>query len=158
MDERMADDVADRSDWYADGLHFTCAQCGNCCTGPPGYVWFTDDEAARMAEFLEMSVDAFRRQYAHRIFHRWTLNEREVDGQYDCVFLIRDQQGRAGCSVYAVRPTQCRTWPFWPENLATPENYVRLARRCPGVKNGLEGEGTCYPIEQIRTRRDQTRG
>ena len=25
--------------WYADGLRFTCTQCGNCCTGQPGFVW-----------------------------------------------------------------------------------------------------------------------
>ena len=32
------------SDWYEDGLRFSCSQCGNCCTGPPGAVWFTDNE------------------------------------------------------------------------------------------------------------------
>ena len=29
------------SEWYAKGLRFTCTQCGNCCSGPPGTVAFT---------------------------------------------------------------------------------------------------------------------
>ena len=31
---------ADSGPWYADGLSFECTMCGNCCTGPPGAVWF----------------------------------------------------------------------------------------------------------------------
>ena len=32
---------SDTSPWYAEGLKFTCSQCGNCCTGGPGYVWIS---------------------------------------------------------------------------------------------------------------------
>ena len=47
---------------------------------------------------------------------------------YDCVFLKEDpERGRKTCSIYPVRPLQCRTWPFWPENLAeiAPAGIVR---------------------------------
>jgi hypothetical protein len=37
--------------WYADGLQFTCSQCGNCCTGGPGYVWMSKEEIVRLAEY-----------------------------------------------------------------------------------------------------------
>ena len=36
-------------EWYAEGLRFGCTQCGNCCTGPPGAVWFTAEEGRAMA-------------------------------------------------------------------------------------------------------------
>ncbi|MFM1805538.1 MAG: hypothetical protein RL136_2417, partial [Planctomycetota bacterium] len=29
--------------WYAEGLRFECTQCGNCCSGGPGAVWFTPE-------------------------------------------------------------------------------------------------------------------
>jgi len=146
-------------EWYRDGLTFTCTQCGNCCTGPPGFVWASIDEQHAIAKRLKLSLEAFREQYAHRIGKRWTLNEvynDQVEG-YDCVFLVRDSQtGKAGCSIYEDRPSQCRTWPFWPENLESKTAWRRVARSCPGVQRGLADEGTFYPIEQIRIIRDQT--
>jgi hypothetical protein len=145
-------------EWYADGLRFTCTQCGNCCTGPQGYVWFNADEARAIADYLGLSVEQFHARHAHKVGRRWTLNEHRTKFGYDCVFLTRDANGKAGCSIYPVRPTQCRTWPFWPENLATPDNYMDIAGQCPGVKRGLEGRGELVPIEQVRIRRDQTRG
>ena len=38
--------------WYADGLNFTCTQCGNCCTGGPGFVWISREEIVRLAAHL----------------------------------------------------------------------------------------------------------
>jgi Fe-S-cluster containining protein len=140
--------------WYADGLSFECTQCGNCCTGPPGYVWFDDAEARTIADRLGLSEEQFRDKYAHVAHGRWTLNEvwnSKVDG-YDCVFLERDPDtGKALCSIYQDRPTQCRTWPFWPSNLRSRRNWRGAARDCPGMD-----KGNFYPIEKIRILRDQT--
>ena len=52
-----------------------------------------------------------------------------------------DETGRCiyyenGCSIYPVRPLQCRTFPFWPEYLRSPESWDEAARRCPGVNQG----------------------
>jgi len=137
--------------WYADGLSFTCTQCGNCCTGPPGYVWFSDEEAKQIAEHLGISEREFRKRYAKKKFGKWSLGEVKRNGQYDCVFLTRDEQGKAWCSIYPVRPTQCQTWPFWPENLASPEAWEKAAETCPGMRTGKD----YYPPEQIRIIRDQ---
>jgi Fe-S-cluster containining protein len=139
-------------EWYArDGLRFKCTQCGNCCTGPPGYVWFDDDEAKQIAETLGLSVAAFRREYAHKAYGRWTLNEvRSADG-YDCVFLERDSLGKALCSIYDARPRQCRTWPFWKENLTSSRAWQRMQKNCPG-----SGHGKLVPVQQIRILRDST--
>lgn len=138
--------------WYKDGLSFECTQCGNCCTGPPGYVWFNQAEAAAMAAHLGLSELQFKLRYARKAMGRWTLDEVHNDrGEYDCVFLRRDESGKALCSIYEVRPTQCRTWPFWPENLRSQRAWQRAAKTCPGMRKG----GDFYPAEQIRIIRDR---
>ena len=147
------------NEWYSDGLHFSCTQCGNCCTGAPGFVWFHYDELLAMSRHVGLEPEIFLERYARREDDGWSLDEVERDGQYDCVFLQLDPKtGRRGCSIYPVRPTQCRTWPFWPDNLRSRWAYTAAARRtpCPGMTAGLAGEGTFVPLEQIRICRDAT--
>ena len=47
-------------EWYAGGLRFECTMCGSCCTGAPGFVSFTPDEARNIAEHLGISVEYAR--------------------------------------------------------------------------------------------------
>jgi hypothetical protein len=148
--------MAEESTWYDEGLRFTCTQCGNCCSGPPGYVWFNDEELKAMADDLAMTPKKFREMFAVKHGGRWSLREVEGPRGFDCVFLRRDAQGKALCSIYKSRPTQCRTWPFWPELLKSFRSYVNGTSTCPGTKRGLEGEGNFYPIEKIRILRDAT--
>ncbi|MHC4127582.1 MAG: YkgJ family cysteine cluster protein [Planctomycetota bacterium] len=141
-------------EWYAEGLRFECTQCGNCCTGPPGTVWFTPAEAKRMATGLGLEPEAFHERYARVVDGRWSLRERRTPAGFDCVFLDRASAPEgAVCSIYEVRPAQCRTWPFWPENLASKRVWETVKRRtpCPGM-----GEGPVIPAEKIRNLRDAT--
>ena len=134
--------------WYSPGLTFKCTQCGNCCSGPSGYVWFTDEEAERMAAFLGVTLEAFYERYTRDVAGRASLDEiKRKRGQYDCVFLRRDDDGKALCSIYSVRPTQCRTWPFWPENLRSRRAWDEAARTCPGM---ARTDGDFVPVERIR--------
>ncbi len=145
----LSDTTMERSPWYNQGLRFECTQCGNCCTGPPGYVWFDDGEATAIAEHLGISVSNFRRRYAKRSGGRWTLNEIRNDrDEYDCVFLRRDEQGKSLCSIYSLRPRQCRSWPFWPHNLRSKRAWQIAAKTCPGMNQS--GPGCMVPVEQIR--------
>ncbi|MEL7088596.1 MAG: YkgJ family cysteine cluster protein [Planctomycetota bacterium] len=139
--------------WYADGLRFKCTQCGNCCTGAPGYVWFGEDEAQAMADHLGIDTREFYQRYTKRKMGRWTLDEVRYQRQYDCVFLERDAQGKGKCSIYEVRPNQCRTWPFWLSNLTSPRAWAAAAEDCPGMilPDGTSGGGGNFvPIEKIR--------
>jgi Fe-S-cluster containining protein len=154
-------DVIDETDkpWYADGLKFTCTQCGNCCTGGPGYVWISDEEVGRLARHLKLGEDEVREQYCRNVAGRTSLKEHKTpQGLYDCVFLQEIKtKGRGGlpavkrvCGIYPVRPLQCRTWPFWGGNLASQENWDAAARRCHGMNRGHR----TFTREQMETLRD----
>src|SRR5688572_15844989 len=97
--------------WFQDGLRFTCTQCGDCCTGAPGYVWVNQEEIAALARRLNLPVDEFEQKYVRRVGIRKSLTE-FPNG--DCVLF--DGQARK-CTVYEDRPRQCKTWPFWESNV-----------------------------------------
>jgi len=116
--------------WYHGGLRFQCAGCGACCTGTPGYVWVNKAEIIALAAALGTDVERFQRKYVRLVGVRKSLVE--LPGG-ECVFF--DQQVHQ-CKVYQVRPRQCRTWPFWPSNLRSPECWAAMAERCPGANRG----------------------
>ena len=129
-----------KTPWYRDGLRFECTQCGKCCTGDPGVVWVTDAELAAIAKFIKQPLDEVEKMHTRKYRGRRTLREK-ANG--DCVFY--DPQ--RGCTVYPVRPPQCRTWPFWDSNLDTPADWERTVRSCPG-----SGQGELIPVEEITRR------
>ncbi len=126
--------------WYETGLRFTCTRCGHCCTGEPGFVWVDDADLAALAEHLGETIEAVRGLYTKGTPRGRTLREK-ANG--DCVFY--DKQ--AGCTVYAARPPQCRTWPFWESNIASPEAWQKTCEVCPGA-----GRGELIPVEEITRR------
>jgi hypothetical protein len=132
--------MADDAPWFADGLRFECTRCGACCTGAPGFVWVTDDEISALAKFRGEKVGEFTAVYTRPARGRRTLRER-ANG--DCVFW---DAGR-GCTVYPVRPAQCRTWPFWRTNVESPEAWDRTAQTCPGA-----GRGELISVEEVTRR------
>lgn len=134
--------------WYDPGLSFSCTQCGNCCTGPSGVVYISDDEAKQLAEYKKVSVDSFLANYCEKWHGRWTLKEvKHSHRGFDCVFLrFSDRTGKAMCTVYPVRPIQCRTWPFWKLNLQSKESWQEAAKTCPGMRTGAN----FVPVEQVR--------
>jgi Fe-S-cluster containining protein len=142
--------------WYAPGLRFECTQCGQCCSGPPGYVWMTEEEITAIAAHLQLDRETFLANYAEKYGDQWSIRDYETPHGHDCLFLKRTPDGRGGCSIYSVRPTQCRTWPFWPENVVYRSSWKQVAQRCPGVAQCLgqqdprKGDGKFYSVDQIR--------
>src|SRR5262249_23822585 len=126
--------------WYQDGLRFHCTRCGHCCTGAPGYVWVNDDEIDAIAAHRGETPAQTAARYTRSVGRRVSLREK-ANG--DCVFYDR----AAGCTIYPVRPRQCRTWPFWESNLVTAEAWEKTCAICPG-----SGQGELIPAEEITRR------
>jgi Fe-S-cluster containining protein len=103
-------------------------------------VWVNDEEVAALAEYRGEPVRQFEGLYVRRVDRRRSLREK-ANG--DCVFYDRS----AGCTVYPVRPRQCRTWPFWDVNVATPEAWRRTCEVCPG-----SGRGELVSADEIARR------
>ena len=137
--------TVDQSVWYAKGLRFECSQCGNCCSGFPGYVWLTIDYMTRIAQHLQLPIDDFTKKYVRRVGTRYSLIEKF---DYDCIFLTREN-GKIGCGIYPVRPMQCRTWPFWDANLSSPKAWKTAAERAHGCPGMCDAEAPLYPLEHI---------
>lgn len=127
--------------WYRDGLQFECTQCGNCCTGMPGHVWVGDEDVQRIAEYLDKPVGEIRLLRTRPARGRVSLTE-YANG--DCTFF--DPHKRR-CTIYPVRPEQCRTWPFWQSNLVDEDAWSRAERVCPGA-----GTGNFIALEEIERR------
>jgi Fe-S-cluster containining protein len=126
--------------WYQDGLRFRCTRCGHCCTGSPGYVWVNAEEIAAIADYRGEPLQETYGLYTRLVRKDRSLRERPNG---DCIFYDR---GR-GCTIYPVRPRQCRTWPFWESNVATPEAWERTREGCPGA-----GQGELIPAAEITRR------
>jgi Fe-S-cluster containining protein len=120
--------------WYQDGLRFECTRCGNCCTGESGTVFVSDEELSDLANLLDLARHELRAMYTRTLPSGViSLRERErEDGSHECVFWDRE----AGCRVYARRPRQCRTWPFWRTTVETPAHWANAATTCPGIDAG----------------------
>ena len=126
--------------WYQNGLRFRCTRCGACCTGASGYVWVNEEELAAIADYRKEPVQQVVGLYT-RAAHRGRSLREKADG--DCVFFDRKE----GCTIYPVRPRQCRTWPFWESNVRTPEAWRRTCEVCPG-----SGQGELISVEEITHR------
>jgi Fe-S-cluster containining protein len=115
------------------GFDFTfdskaCKNCaGKCCTGEPGNIWVNKEEIKNIAVFLDLSSEKFVKYYLSKIHYRYSLKELKIRGDYKCVF-FDDKNNK--CSIYEVRPAQCRTFPFWDY---FKDNTEEAFKECPGV-------------------------
>ena len=115
--------------WYAEGLRFSCTACGNCCTGPQGYVWLSPRDEAAVAEWMGLDPAAFRRRYVRLVGPHLCLVDKPGG---DCIFLTEDRR----CSIHPVKPRQCLTYPFWPRIVGTRKTWAEEGEGCPGMDAG----------------------
>jgi Fe-S-cluster containining protein len=105
-------------------------------------------EIEMIAGHLGLTADELTHGYLRRVGPRLSIIEESITK--DCIFL-QMVDGVKQCRIYSVRPAQCRTWPFWSENLQSPNDWNRAALRCPGINRGRFY--TYEEIERIRKNR-----
>ena len=106
-----------------------CEECGGkCCTGESGYIWTKYEEIESISKFLNLTVEKFATTYLRKVKHRYSLIEKQLEeDNFACIFF---DESKKRCSIYPVRPSQCRTFPFW-EQFKNNEEEVR--KECPGI-------------------------
>jgi Fe-S-cluster containining protein len=133
------------SPWWKEGIRFECQGSGNCCSsrGEYGFVFLTLEDRRRIAKHLGISTTQFTKTYCQKYHGAYHLIEES--GRVDCLFL----KGKS-CSIYQARPTQCRTWPFWPEVMSAKAWKKEVVSFCPGV-----GKGNIVSAKDIQKNLDQ---
>jgi len=117
--------------WYSDGVKFSCQSgCVRCCGGAPGDVFITPEERDSIAAYMKIPLKEFEDSYVrHYSSGKMSLTEMSNG---DCILL----DPKKGCTVYDVRPQQCRDFPFWPDIMKSPFAWLKEAQRCPGINVG----------------------
>jgi Fe-S-cluster containining protein len=131
--------VSKNQDWWKSGVVFQCQGSGKCCTshGEYGFVYMTKKDRSRMAKHLGLTLIEFTKKHCDRTDGFFHLKEDPKNP--DCLFLKNKR-----CTVYEARPTQCRTWPFWPDTMSAKAWKADVVNFCPGV-----GKGSKITAEQI---------
>ena len=114
--------------FYSEGLRFSCKRCSACCRLDPGFVYLSENDLDKLVLETKMDKANFIKKYC-----RWcaddSLSLLEKPNN-DCIFWD------SGCTVYKNRPLQCRTYPFWKNILVSEENWEAAGQDCPGINNG----------------------
>lgn len=113
--------------FFDQGLRFECRQCGTCCTGDPGTVYVTAEEVRAIARHIDMGEEDLIRQCLYPFKDSFSIKEKQGG---NCYFFNQ------GCAIYAVRPMQCRTFPFWFDNLRSENAWRKTLDLCPGIGRG----------------------
>lgn len=110
-------------------VRFECQQdCSNCCTISGGFVFLTEIEASGIAAYLKMKEDEFLNHFTRIVDDKLAFEDGENDA---CVFLEN-----GCCLIYDYRPEQCRTYPFWPQNMKSKARWELTKEECPGIGKG----------------------
>lgn len=108
----------------------------------------SEEEAGKIAEFLGLTEIEFLEKFVEVPENENTFHLKSHPNG-DCIFLADDR-----CSIYPARPLQCRTFPFWPENLKSRYRWQITATVCPGINRGrLYGKAEIEDIVELMKRR-----
>ena len=104
--------------------------------GEPGTIYFSGEEIDQLSEYLKLEKTEMLEKYFHPFRDSYTARDDCEDGK--CIFYDN------GCSIYPVRPSQCRAYPFWRFMLRSKETWDEYAQSCPGMN-----QGKYYSAEEI---------
>ncbi|MBL7006993.1 MAG: YkgJ family cysteine cluster protein [Spirochaetia bacterium] len=128
------------SKFYQNGLKFSCKECGYCCREEPGYVFLSNNDLQNLQTYFSLSRTALIETYCRVVemgnFKMLSLKENMSN---DCILLSNN-----GCQVYAARPLQCRSYPFWASLMDDRDIWIEEGKSCPGI-----GQGKLYSADEI---------
>ncbi|HOJ98228.1 MAG TPA: YkgJ family cysteine cluster protein [Termitinemataceae bacterium] len=118
--------------FYEKGLLFSCTRCSSCCRYESGYVFLSQEDLLKLADYLKLGS----REFIH-LYCRWVPGPSDTEqlslkekSNKDCIFW------NDGCTVYEARPLQCQLFPFWDIILSSAERWRMVSQDCPGMNQG----------------------
>jgi len=129
--------------WYSGGAHFKCTRCGKCCSGR-GVVWLKELDIKLLSKHLNLSQRAFLKEYTNQLGFDPSLKTKPKSG--DCIFL-KDKT----CAIYAIRPKQCRSFPWWTDIMKTRGSWNQTKKWCEGIDHE---DAPLIPFEEIEKQLD----
>ncbi|VAW98194.1 hypothetical protein MNBD_GAMMA23-24 [hydrothermal vent metagenome] len=126
--------------YHTTPIRFKCTQCSQCCYGGKyAYVRASAQEIEDITAYMNIDAEIFKNKYLIKLVdHGYGIRMKKnslsgvIKSNGHCVLL--NKQGK--CSVYPVRPTQCKTYPFWPEILISKDKWNNEVMRCEGINQG----------------------
>lgn len=106
-----------------------------------------------MAEMLGLLPAEFRARFKVKRDSRSGMRYFDAEHGKGCPLLTAE--GR--CSVHERKPSQCSSWPFWPELVADEVEWAEAKKMCPGIDAEDGRLYTRLEIEDIRSLRAGTR-
>ena len=122
-----------KNDIIKKGTKFECQGSGNCCVSRNsyGYVYLSKKDLIRLSKHMKLTINKFINLYCSFTKKDKFLHLKEIKDDKNCIFLKNKK-----CEVYNSRPEQCRTWPFWPENMNAKTWEKDISIFCPGINKG----------------------
>ena len=119
-----------------EGFNFSfdpngCNSCnGNCCIGESGYIWINAQEIQALALHLNFSVEVLKSRYLDKVGYKHSIKEVKLgSNNFACCFFNLEKKQ---CSIYEVRPNQCRSLWSWDY---FKENEEEVYKECPAIRN-----------------------
>lgn len=108
-----------------------CQSCGGkCCTGESGYIFVSLKELEDLSKFLNIEFNILIEKYVKKVGYKFSFVEKSYNNGFACIFF---DEAKRECSIYEVRPKQCRDFPFWKIFLEK-DQLEYLKKECIGVK------------------------
>jgi len=108
--------------------------CGECCWGRG--ISVSEKEIKRIADFLGIKEEDFKRQYCVLNRDRYELKTKESGY---CVFLKKSEKGKI-CAIHPVKPDICKKWPFFKSIVSDRHEWRIAMDACPGINRNCSFE------------------
>ena len=125
-------------DLTSDDL-FSCQRCGDCCKGYGG-TYLTATDIDRISRYLGIKRDRFIRNFCQASGRRHVIAQGE-----NGYCILWDQK----CTIHAVKPRMCRSWPFIESILVDAGNWRSMADSCPGMQVNISDDRIQQCVRKI---------
>mmetsp|Transcript_14015 Transcript_14015/g.23336 ORF Transcript_14015/g.23336 Transcript_14015/m.23336 type:complete len:765 (-) Transcript_14015:26-2320(-) len=122
--------------WFDGAVGFACTACGKCCLSRgQSRVFVNPKEIERISKQTKLSAETFTtniKQSKSSMNGNSITNLVSLKGDptgKQCMFLDTKNH----CSIYESRPTQCRTYPYWPQNMIGQAEWLAESYDCEGI-------------------------